>query len=310
MNVNESLSLFHLLPLVEWMTLSSTSKSIQGWFEQAELWQKACHISACRGEANQCGNDVSYLRRSELSNIVSKLLRVSLLRTPSQILSSARFPSQSPVHIIQKDDFWLIQRDGLDMGCNLLGSKTWTTCEMMRDVLAQDAQTWPTGFAALAGSAVIELGAGLGLLSLVVSRFCSPARILLTDGEIGCVRMAAANIGINALPVRVETEVLQFGETPADMRGQFDVVVASDVAYSLELVQPLWRSVSELLTKGCGTFIVGHMDRSPSSTARLISCAKRYKFVLKHQHDLWACTGKPKRDLQCPTWVFIFERQT
>lgn len=101
--------------------------------------------------------------------------------------------------------------------------------------------------------------------------------------------------------------MLRFGEPTMQLKGAFDVVVASDVAYSLELVEPMWRSVKALLRKHRGTFIAAHMDRTPSSTARLLSCAKRHGFNLKHEHDLFALQIQPRRDHALAAHLYIFE---
>lgn len=309
-DVSNSFPLFRFVPLVDWLILSSVSKVIQHWFERVDVWQQACCISACLSVDNQGANDVSCLSQGRLSTIVSKMLRISLLRTPLQVLCSRRFPAQSPVHIVKHCSFWMVQRDDLVLGGrSLVGSKMWLTSELICPVLEQNIECWPAGLAeSLEGSAVVELGAGLGLFSVAVARFGRTVRVVLTDGEIGCVRLAKANVGLNSLPIAVETQVLRFGEPTMQLKGAFDVVIASDVAYSLELVEPIWCSVKALLRKHGGIFIVGHMDRTPSSTARLLSCATRHGFKLKHEHDLFALQIPPRLDHAIAARLFVFER--
>lgn len=308
LDVSKSLTLFRFVPLVEWLTMSSVSKVIQQWFEQVTLWQEACRISACRSVAHQGVNDVSCMAQGALSTIASKLQRISLLRTPCEVLCSSRFPAHSSVHIAKHNSFWMIERTDVVLNDSLIGSKSWGGGELLCAVLAQPSDHWPAGLAALVGSAVLELGAGLGLVSVAVACFCHASRMVLTDGETGCVRLAEANVIMNSLPINVETQLLRFGGPTLHLKGAFDVVIASDVAYSLELVDPLWRSVNALLRKSCGTFIVAHMDRTPSSTARLVSRAQHHGFILRHQHDLWALQMPQRHAHAIAAWLFIFER--
>jgi len=308
LDVSKSLMLFRCVPLDEWLILSTVSKVINQWFEQDDLWQEACRISARRAVEHQGVNDVSFMAPCALFSIASKLQRISLRRTKPDVICSKGFPALSPVHITRCDSFWVLGHSDVVPNDTLLGSKRWEGGDVISGALAQPRDHWPAGLSALVGSTAIELGAGLGLVSLAVARFCCASRVVLTDIDVGCLHLAGANISINALPTAVETRILRFGAPTKDLRASFDVVIAADVAYSLELVDPLWRSVNALLRKAGGTFIVSHLDRTPSGTARLVSCATLHGFRLKHQHDLWTLQVPRQKHHSFAAWLFIFER--
>jgi len=72
----------------------------------------------------------------------------------------------------------------------------------------------------------IELGCGVGLVSLVCSCF-GAAPVVATDGDAGSVRFTQDNINHNAMSSVVEAKLLLWGN-PSHM-GTFDNIVASDV---------------------------------------------------------------------------------
>merc|ERR1719198_2326781 len=148
LDVSKSLPLFRFVPLVDWLILSSVSKAIQHWFEQVNVWQHACEISSSREVANQGVNDVSCMAQHALSTIVSKMLRISLLRPALQVQCSTRFPAQSPLHIVKHCSFWMVQHDDVAVnGSSLIGCKMWKCCELICAVLEQTMECWPAGLA-------------------------------------------------------------------------------------------------------------------------------------------------------------------
>jgi predicted nicotinamide N-methyase len=107
------------------------------------------------------------------------------------------------------------------------------------------AELWPSGAALaralggrpLAGRRLLELGCGLGLVSVTAA--LAGARVLAADQAPEAAAFAAANAARNGVGVR--TAVCAFGEPgPLLAEAPWDLVVASDVLY-----EP--RNIPELL---------------------------------------------------------------
>jgi predicted nicotinamide N-methyase len=106
------------------------------------------------------------------------------------------------------------------------------------------AQLWPSGVALadfvtqchLAGSRVVELGAGLGLPSIAAA--LGGASVLATDWAEDSLAVAAANARRNG--VEIETLACSWEEPAALLeRAPFDLVLAADVLYERRNVEPL-----------------------------------------------------------------------
>jgi predicted nicotinamide N-methyase len=117
------------------------------------------------------------------------------------------------------------------------------------------AELWPSGVAlaraldgrALRGGAVVELGCGLGLPSIVAAR--QGGRVLATDWASVALELLAANAARN--DARVET--LQADWTRPDellARGPFALVLAADVLYERRNVPVLLDLLPRLVAPG------------------------------------------------------------
>lgn len=110
----------------------------------------------------------------------------------------------------------------------------------------------------LAGRSVVELGAGVGVVSVAVAML--GARVLATDADAVALAAAEHTAGANADAVAAsggecETEAFAWGGAPGDRvtqmlegdagadRPGLDFVLAADVLYSKDAVEPLLRTV-------------------------------------------------------------------
>jgi len=130
------------------------------------------------------------------------------------------------------------------------------------------ARLWPSGLAladALAlrddldGARVLELGAGLGLPSVVAAR--AGARVLATDGVSDAVVFTAHNLAVNDL----EGEVALVDWRAADAlveRGPWDLIVAADVFYLRHNVEALLRLLPRLTNYGRGEVVIADPSRA------------------------------------------------
>ncbi len=103
---------------------------------------------------------------------------------------------------------------------------------------------------------ILELGCGLGLTSLVISAL-KPRRFLATDYEADALQLTKLNFKLNdRLPP--QTALLDW-RTP-DWDEQFEVIVASDIAYEERFFEPLARLFGKMLRPG-GQIIIAEPGR-------------------------------------------------
>ena len=126
-------------------------------------------------------------------------------------------------------------------------------------------------------------------------------RVVLTDGDADAVDNACGNLRRNGISCRtipscleepkddsivsssspcvdVRTRVLRWEEpVPSDCRGCFDLVLATDVVYAPEAVEPLISTVHAMLKLGARCVIMNAM-RTPASLELLESSAMALGF--------------------------------
>jgi predicted nicotinamide N-methyase len=130
------------------------------------------------------------------------------------------------------------------------------------------ARLWPSGRALadrlaarddLEGARVIELGAGLGLASVVAAR--AGARMLATDGVADAVVFTAHNLAINDLEGDVALVDWRAADELVD-HGPWDLVIAADVFYLRHNVDALLRLLPRLTDSGRGEAVIADPSRA------------------------------------------------
>ena len=107
------------------------------------------------------------------------------------------------------------------------------------------AELWPAAHALAAalpdvdGAAVVELGCGLGLPSLVAA--ARGARVTATDWAAEAVDLLRTNAGRNGLALTVERR-----DWREPWGARFDLALAADVLYERRNVEPLAARLAEL----------------------------------------------------------------
>ncbi len=106
-------------------------------------------------------------------------------------------------------------------------------------------------------SAVVELGAGTGLLSIILAATTSATKFVATDHDPGSVLLIEENIELNQSIVGTDkslvVEALGWGESVAPVTRHFPaefparMVVGSDLIYCEEVIEPLFATVAALL---------------------------------------------------------------
>jgi len=135
------------------------------------------------------------------------------------------------------------------------------------------ADLWPSGIVLAAhlstmdleGLRVLEVGAGLGLPSMVALR--RGADILATDWYPEALEFARANAAANRLRRELPTLVADWGDPPAELLGAppWDLVIGADVAYENRHGPQLAALILRLVRPG-GTVLIADPRRPAASS--------------------------------------------
>jgi predicted nicotinamide N-methyase len=116
------------------------------------------------------------------------------------------------------------------------------------------------------GQRVIELGAGLGLVG-VCAAIIGAAQVTITDLEyalVGAIDTVNKNIDAIHVPVRIET--LDWFNPP--IHSDWDVIIAADVVWLTELVDPFVNTLKTLCPPGSRSIVILSYQRRGFDTDR------------------------------------------
>ena len=135
------------------------------------------------------------------------------------------------------------------------GSVLWSGSVVLATLLHRHAVEWGLR----AGSSVIELGAGLGLVSIVAS--CLGASVAATDGDSAILPMLSRNVLLNLDGGcgAVDVQQLRWGNaTAARELGTFDFVIGADLVYGSDSVQGNDARESSFAELLCTMWLLSH----------------------------------------------------
>ncbi|KAI4173737.1 MAG: hypothetical protein LQ343_002740 [Gyalolechia ehrenbergii] len=112
------------------------------------------------------------------------------------------------------------------------GNRTWAAALHLATYLFTDGRHF------VEGKSVLELGAGLGFLSILCGTHLGARHVLVTDGSEAVIDLAQGNVELNGVDGLVETSVLKWGDSRIDEvlveeSGMiwFDLVLGADILY-------------------------------------------------------------------------------
>eukprot|EP00747_Dinoflagellata_sp_TGD_P168636 gnl/TRDRNA2_/TRDRNA2_195506_c0_seq1.p1 gnl/TRDRNA2_/TRDRNA2_195506_c0~~gnl/TRDRNA2_/TRDRNA2_195506_c0_seq1.p1 ORF type:complete len:262 (-),score=34.71 gnl/TRDRNA2_/TRDRNA2_195506_c0_seq1:45-830(-) len=122
---------------------------------------------------------------------------------------------------------------------------------------------------------ILELGAGMGLPGMWAA--LHGATVVLSDGHLGVVKLLQESVKANNLgTAAVEVRRLVWGAPFSPWASgdcTFDLVIAADVIYYDDAVQPLFETARAALHSGA-TFLLGHKDRGLVALSRVLQGAE------------------------------------
>jgi predicted nicotinamide N-methyase len=186
-------------------------------------------------------NAITVLRTS-LAERLAVLRGVTVEELPGELLDVVVQAVELPggeVYLVRPADFEALRdEEGMAPGRPLpYWARLWSSASL----LAQELAARPPG----PGTRVIELGCGLGLPSVVAAR--GGAAVLATDGHSDAVAFAAHNLALNELEATVVCADMADNADALVERGPFDLVMASDVLYTVNNADALLTLAPRLL---------------------------------------------------------------
>ncbi|KAG7364697.1 lysine methyltransferase [Nitzschia inconspicua] len=118
----------------------------------------------------------------------------------------------------------------------------------------------------LASRRILELGAGTGLAGIAVAKTVEIQELILTDASLSALELCRNNCENNQVGEHVQVKKLCWGDTPDDASGmkKFDTVMAADILYDLNMLQPIFQTACRSL-KMDGIMILSHVPRAAVS---------------------------------------------
>ena len=112
------------------------------------------------------------------------------------------------------------------------------------------------------GKRVIELGAGIGNVSILIDKLKRAETVLATDGDDDTIELLRANVErVNSHVIVRKLSWGQQDDFKAEFPEGFDLIVAADVVYEDEQVEPLLEAVTDLLHAD-GIFLLAYARRN------------------------------------------------
>jgi len=155
----------------------------------------------------------------------------------------------------------------------------WASLWPAATVLAEAvfAASWP------AGTAVLELGCGVGLVGL--AGLLRGWRVTFSDYDATAAACAIANARLNGVGAAAEGLTLDW-RTPLDRR--WPAIIACDILYELRHHEPLLRLLDRMLSPGG---VAWFADPGRAHAARFIAAARR---------DGWRVEIRDEQGRECP----------
>lgn len=186
---------------------------------------------------------------------------VSALTLPDRTYENAHLPGPS-----------ITLRQRVLAKTDATGGMIWDSSHMLVDWLLAGSESF-----SFADRSVLELGAGAGLLSIVIARL-GAASVTITDGDAAAIDMALENAALNDVADRVKASVLQWGHRGSSSASGSQMaralecigrdgkcahtIVASDVLYNEEAIDQLEETLRELIgCGGCSHVVLGWRGR-------------------------------------------------
>lgn len=143
----------------------------------------------------------------------------------------------------------------------------------------------------VAGKTVLELGAGAGLVGLLSGKL-NASKVTITDSSEDSLELLRRNVEQN-FPEdnRVTVASLDWHQR-SPHRDEYNIIVASDVIYFHELVEPLFRTVLEHFQRKQGQFLLCFSSKGKELNGYVLEVASMLGFISSEISDITTVGSK------------------
>ncbi|GAA96260.1 hypothetical protein E5Q_02924 [Mixia osmundae IAM 14324] len=131
-----------------------------------------------------------------------------------------------------------------------IGHRTWGSAPLLARLMAASPSSF--GLDSQSTLRILELGSGTGLVGLTIAKLLLPSnassRIVLSDYHEATLDNLRANVKTNGCDAVAKVQKLDWRHAYCDET--YDIIVAADVTYELDLIPLIVSSVSQHLKKG------------------------------------------------------------
>eukprot|EP00471_Norrisiella_sphaerica_P007420 CAMPEP_0184491800 /NCGR_PEP_ID=MMETSP0113_2-20130426/21384_1 /TAXON_ID=91329 /ORGANISM="Norrisiella sphaerica, Strain BC52" /LENGTH=311 /DNA_ID=CAMNT_0026876323 /DNA_START=347 /DNA_END=1278 /DNA_ORIENTATION=+ len=194
----------------------------------------------------------------------------------------------------------------------------WLPCQALTENMLESLEIENSKSSnSLSSKSILELGAGTGIVSIFLSKVWK-GRLVVTDRSEAALQVIALNLALNQRerkcgetkamklswgpkPYLRMPETLCAGSKSDEMKGdeskeKFGIIIASDVCYHDDMIQPLWQTISWHLSRAEGAyFLMSHelrftetiekgqviREKDDTTLIAFIEAAKVYGFRLQ-----------------------------
>jgi hypothetical protein len=146
-----------------------------------------------------------------------------------------------------------------------------------------------------------KLGAGVGLCGILAHKL-DASHVWMTDGDVDTLENLRQNVARNhcdsskvSCPQLIWGQTEQYPTSSSSSSSPVDIILAADIIYVTEILEPLWETVDAILTAPDGRFILGYARRNVPMDL-VLEHATKHGFV-------WTCPVDAEG-------VFVFSRET
>lgn len=191
--------------------------------------------------------------------------------------------------------------------------------------LRQETSTFKRMFK---GRRILELGAGVGLVSMVIARHFGCKLVKATDFELSALRRLEAHCQLNAIACQVtQTSPLERQRTSLSkphhdrpfieiawmdwcqlepmQSDPFDYIVGSDLVWDTDQLPALFQAAAHLLSRS-GQFYLSFVDRSSFLREQMESIASQLGWLVRRELIVSASTEREKQAMA--VYLYAFER--
>lgn len=162
-----------------------------------------------------------------------------------------------------------LQEDSCIVVKNTTGLQTWEAAKYLSEWCIKN----PVNFER---QIVLELGSGIGLLGIVVLKFCNPLKYIFSDKSPEVLKLLSSNIQINIQNLNnsaIEQLQLFWSDiTEKEANSLFpDVILGADIVFDIDTIGSLVLALKILLIKNTSCAYIASTIRNPETNNKFLA---------------------------------------